>query len=204
MPLVVYIGKEDQQISPVLQNPIKEEFFSRPESRPQSSGDVKEPTNRGRTLRLLMTHLPFLLKDGALPAEILSDSIRLELLPSTIGLPEIKGKSTYLAVSKLGAWSINTLYPKGDIVVESQKMVGSVKQYERLIVRFKIMDGNEVLYTGLFHFHFDSDGKVSKHVLEVVDSKFHPNSIVNWLIGKRSLEKNLGYCYERCEHGQRS
>lgn len=65
------------------------------------------------------------------------------------------------------------------------------------------MDGNDVLYTGLFHFYFDSEGKVSRHILEVIDTRFHPSSIVNWLVGSRKTEKNLGYCYEGYEHGNK-
>lgn len=177
-------------------------FFSSPRLSP-SNRDGPDPADVGRSLNLLTSRLPFLLKEGSLPVEILSESIKLELLPSTLGLPEIQGRSTYLAISKLGAWSIGTLFPRAELVIDSQKLIGSARRCERLVARFRLIDANKVLYTGLFHFYFDSEGKISKHVLEVVDSKFHPSSLVNWLVGNSKLEKNLGYCYESYERNSK-
>lgn len=178
---------------------VRHEFFTR-----QGEGDHPrrpDANDVGRTIQVLTTRLPFLLKEGALPPDILSDTITLELLPSTLGLPEIKGKTTYTAISKMGAWSVTTLRPRAEFIIDSQKLIGSARRCERMLVRFRLVDGEDgaVLYTGLFHFYFDSRGKISRHVFEIVDNRFSPGHLMNWLMGKKVTEKNLGYCYQRCE-----
>lgn len=186
----------------------------------KGTGSGPEHVDLGQTLQILTQRLPLLLKESSLPPSILSETISLEVLPSTLGLPEIKSKTAYLAISRVATWSVCAILPEAELVVDSQKLIGTKKQCERLVVRFRIV-GREgkTAYTGLFHFYFDSNGKISRHIFEVrvlmdrhgrvkccaltsvqvVDDRWNPRQILNWVVGRRVpvVSHNLSYGSER-------
>ena len=193
----------------------RDDFFLSHGQKPRRSDN--DPSDIGRTLRLLTNSLPTLLKDGALPSEILAESISLELLPSTLNLPDIRGKTVYAGFSKLATWSVRQLWPDAQLVVVSQRLVGSARRLDRLVVKFRIVrkstpaqrlsdamsgasheeDNKEPAYSGVFHFYFDERGRVCKHVFEVTDQRWSTGEVLDWLLGrKRSTEAQLGLCFK--------
>ena len=177
-------------LSTIQQRPttnIPHQFFSRQDVHRPHKFDT-DPADIGRTIRVLTRHLPFLLKDGCLPNDILSDTISLELLPTTLGLPEIKSKTAYVALSRLATWSVNTIVPDAEIMVDSQKLIGSARRCERMVARFRLVDRDgQTVYTGLFHFYFAGDGKINKHVFEIIDNRWSPSHVLSWLVGRKQL-----------------
>lgn len=193
------------------------DFFLHRNQTPRRSDS--DPNDVGRTLRVLTNSLPTLLRDGVLPGDILSESILLELLPSTLGLPEIRGRTAYGAFSRLATWSVRQLWPDARLDVVSQRLIGSARKLDRLVVKFRVMRpgdgesagrakaslvsnalhpggvGDEDAYSGVFHFYFDERGLVSRHVFEITDQRWSPGEVLNWLIGRRrQTEAELGLC----------
>ncbi len=75
-----------------------------------------------------------------------------------------------------------------------------------MIVKWKIKAAREDdSYWGIFHFYFDSNGKISRHVFETVDHKFDPKTFaittagIEWVVRKARGEhkKELGWCFRR-------
>ncbi|BFZ55541.1 hypothetical protein PYCC9005_002582 [Savitreella phatthalungensis] len=171
-----------------------EPFFGRRPDAPRGdNSNSKDPNDIGRTLRILSNKLPSLLQDGTLPSSILSENITLELLPSTLGLPDIRGKTAYSAFTRLSTWSVRQVWPESRLMVDSHRLHGSGRKLERLIVRFRVVQprsrtarhGHGDAYTGLFHFYFDSQGLISRHIFEITDERWTPGEVLNSLLGRR-------------------
>lgn len=132
---------------------------------------------------------------------------RLEVLPSTLAVPEIHGKSTYLTLSRVVTWSVLTLFPGAVLVVESFTVLPRSKPV--VLVRFSIQSSSlpvdlkskrrqDTMTTGLSHFHIDLDsGLIVRHVYEVKDASSSTttladrSTLVDWILGRRGRRGEL-------------
>ncbi|WBW75077.1 mitochondrial protein, C6orf136-like protein [Schizosaccharomyces osmophilus] len=127
----------------------------------------------GKTIRILQDRVP-LLPQKALPDEVLSRNIELNLFPYHLNLPKIEGLVIYRLVFKTARILLASAYSDGvkkTIDIESQVHTPLSPKSTRYTMKCHWIASYSDEYNCIFHFDINSKGLIYRHIIENLERK---------------------------------
>ncbi|EPX73637.1 uncharacterized protein SOCG_02855 [Schizosaccharomyces octosporus yFS286] len=127
----------------------------------------------GKTITILQDRVP-LLPQKALPDEVLSRNIQLNLFPYHLNLPKIEGLVIYKFVFKTARVLLASAYSDGikkTIDIESQVQTPLSPKSTRFTMKCHWIASHTDEYDCIFHFDINSKGLIYRHVIENLERK---------------------------------